>query len=121
MAKVLLTAEHHNWGLCTADDWHQTNYILYDDGMLHEEAFVGREKMATERHLNEVEMAFIKKNAKKYVLAMPEIDACDGSVWKYDGPDFSFDLGYIYGTDLEKIADILENANQDSTANPIVR
>lgn len=31
MAKVLLSAEHHNWGLCTADDWHQTNYTLYDD------------------------------------------------------------------------------------------
>lgn len=105
--KVLLTAEHHNWGLSTIYDWQQTKYILFENGLLQSVEFKNRTIHADEKLLNDNELGFIRDNAKEFVLAAEEVDACDGDAWKFEGEDFSFDLGYIYGTDLERIADIL--------------
>lgn len=106
--KVLMTAEHHNWGLSTIYDWQQTKYTLFEDGTLQSVVFEGRLIYATERHINSDEVRFIKDNVKEFVFNAPDLDGCDGDAWQFEGPDYSLQLGYIYGSDLEKIADILE-------------
>lgn len=105
--KVLLTAEHHNWGLSTIYDWQQTKFILYENGMLQSLVFEDRSIRAYERLLDTEELEFIRENIKDYVHSADAVDACDGEAWMFEGGDFSFDLGYIYGTDLERIAEIL--------------
>lgn len=105
--KVLLTAEHHNWGLSTIYDWHQTKYILYDNGLLQSVVFENRSIRSYDRQLDSNELKFIRENVRELVFAADDVDACDGTAWKFEGGDFSFDLGYIYGTDLERIAEIL--------------
>ncbi len=70
--------------------------------------FEGGGIIATERHLDEAEMAFIRDMIKNYTFDMSEIDVCDGDAWQFEGPDYCFDLGYIYGTDLEKTRIYLE-------------
>ena len=56
---------------------------------------------------SEDDMQFIKNNIKKFIYNVPEIDACDGDGWAFEGPDYCFDFGYIYGSDLERIASII--------------
>ena len=106
--KVLLTAEHQNWGLQTTHDWHQTKFILFEDGTLQQVIFVGEEIISSEWVLGEEEVTFVKDNIKEFIYNTDEIDACDGDAWCFEGPDFEYDLGYIYGSNLEKIASILE-------------
>lgn len=105
--KVLLTAEHHNWGMHTLDDWMQTKYILFEDGALQSVVFGHRTIISKERTLSPEELSFIKDNIKNFVFNSPDVDACDGDAWEFQGPDFEFDLRYIYGTKLEEIAEIL--------------
>jgi len=107
MKNVLLSAECHNWGLSTVDDWHQTHYKLFEDGTLQMEVLEGRDRKTIKRHIDEADLVFIKENTKKYIDDMPIIEACDGVAWEFQGPDYTFDLGYIYGTALEKVANIL--------------
>lgn len=107
MKKVLLTAEHHNWSCHTIYDWQQTKYILFEDGALLSVVFEDESITSYETHLSEEHIAFIKKNIKKFIYDTPEIDACDGSAWQFEGPDYEFGPGYIYGSKLEKIAEIL--------------
>lgn len=89
------------------DDWLQTKFILFEDGTLQSVVFEGGEIISTERHLDEAGVAFIRDNIRNFVSNAPEIEACDGEAWQFEGPDYYFDLGYIYGTDLIKIANIL--------------
>jgi len=107
--QVLLTAEHHNWGLSSIYDWQQTKYTLFEDGTLQSVVFEGRTIYSTERHINDADLRFIRDNIKDLVLDAPETGGCDGDAWQFEGADFSFSLGYIYGTDLEKIVEILED------------
>ena len=107
--QVLLTAEHHNWGLSSIYDWHQTKYTLFKDGTLQSVVFEGRSIYSTERHIKDADLRFISDNIKDFVLDAPKTDSCDGDAWQFEGSDFSFSLGYIYGTELEKIAEILED------------
>ena len=107
MKKVLLTAEHHNWGCHTIYDWHQTKYILYEDGTLLSVVFEGGAISSHETILSKEDTTYIKRNIKKFIHETPEIEADDGSAWQFEGPDYEFSLGYIYGSKLEKIAEIL--------------
>ena len=106
--KVILTAEHHNSGLHTIDDWQQTKFILFEDGVLQTIVFEGRKIRAHERTLREDELMLITDNIKEFIYNTPDIDACDGDTWVFEGPDYCFEYGYINGSDLEFIADILE-------------
>lgn len=36
-----------------------------------------------------------------------ENDGCDGDAWEFEANGMTFDLGYIYDSELEKIAEIL--------------
>ena len=105
--KVLFTAEHQNWSMHTIEDWQQTKYVLFEDGTLQSIVFEGGSIFAHEKTISEDDMQFIKNNIKKFVYNVPEIDACDGDAWAFEGPDYCFDFGYIYGSDLERIASIL--------------
>ena len=106
---VLLTAEHHNWGLSSIYDWQQTKYTLFEDGTLQSVVFESRSIQSTERHINDTDLRFIRDNIKDFVLDAPKTGGCDGDAWQFEGPDFTFSLGYIYGADLEIIAEIFED------------
>lgn len=108
--KVLLTAEHQNWGMHTSDDWMQTKYILFEDGTLQSVVFENRTIIATERTLSPEDLVFVRDNIRTFIYDSPDVQACDGDAWAFEGPDYEFDLGCIDGTKLEKIADILLGA-----------
>ena len=110
MKKVILTAEHHNWSMHAIGDWLQTKYVLFEDGTLQCVVFRGGIIYAYEKTVSDEDLEFIKNNIKDFVYSTPEIDATDGSAWSFEGPDYSFRLGYIYDSDLERIADILRNS-----------
>ena len=107
MKKVILTDEHYNWSCHTIYDWQQTKYILFEDGALLSVVFKGGEIAAYETNLSAKDTKFIQKHIKKFIYETPEIDACDGSGWQFEGPNFRFGPGYIYGSKLEKIAKML--------------
>lgn len=107
--QVLLTAEHHNWGLSNIYDWHQTKYTLFVDGTLQSVVFEGRSIYSTEKQIKDNDLRFISDNIKEFVLSAAEVVACDGDTWQFEGPDFTYSLGYIYVTDLEKIAKLFED------------
>ena len=104
---VILTAEHHNFGLSCIYDWQQTKYILFEDGTLISLVFEGASIRAYEGCITEDKLRFICDNAKAFVSNAEETAGWDGEAWQFEGPDYSFPLGYIYGTELEKIAEIL--------------
>ena len=111
--KVLLTAEHHNFGLMLQSDWRQTKYILFESGTLQSVVFRGSSIIANERQITDEELTFIKDNIEEIVRNTPEIQACDGEAWQFEGPDYYFPLGYIYDTELELIANILLSQNKN--------
>lgn len=106
-SNIVLVAEHHNWGLQIPDDWHQTKYILFEDGTLQKIVFIGASINSYNVSVSEKDVKFIQKNLEKFIRKTPEIEAYDGSAWKFEGPGCYFRLGYIYGSELEKIAEIL--------------
>ena len=105
--KVLLTAEHHNWGLSSIEDWQQTKYTLFDDGILQSVVFEGASVSSFEKRLSRDRLKFIRDNIKDFALNAEDSDGCDGDAWQFEGAGYSYHLGYIYGSELEKIADIL--------------
>ena len=107
--EVLFTAEHHNWGLQTIEDWHQTKYILFKNGTLQSVVYKGSSIMSFERRISDSELKFIEENISNFIYNTPEIDACDGDAWAFEGSDYCFGIGYIYGSELERIASILIN------------
>lgn len=84
-----------------------TKYTLFGDGVLQAVKFENLSITATERQLSEKELAYIKKHVKEFALNTEKIEAFDGVAWQFTGADYFFDTGYIYGSDLEKIAKIL--------------
>ena len=95
--KVLLAAEHHNWGLSSIGDWQQTKYTLFDDGILQSVVFEGASVSSFEKRLSRDRLKFIRDNIKDFVLNAEDSDGCDGDAWQFEGAGYSYHLGYIYG------------------------
>ena len=112
--KVLLTAEHHNFGLMHQSDWRQTKYTLFESGTLQSVVFRGSSITASERQITVEELTFIKDNIREIVRNTPETQAYDGEAWQFEGPDYYFQSGYIHDTELELIANILQNQNKNA-------
>ena len=108
---ICLKASHHNWGLKHRDSWSRTEFILYNDGYLQMTAVWGPEiderYVESEEEISSNELLFIKENIEKYIQEAEEIRAFDGTAWRVQCGDIIFDLGYVYGTDLERVTSIL--------------
>ncbi len=108
---IILTAAHHNWGLQCKDDWHKTFYILYDNGDLRSVIYEGAEIREENYRISDGDREFIRENIEYYIRIADEIDASDGDAWEFEAGGYTFDLGYIYDSELEKIAEILLKAS----------
>lgn len=111
MEKIILTAAHHNWGLHSKDDWQKTFYILYDNGDLRAIIYEGAEIREEKYRISDANLGFIRENIEYYIRTADENDGCDGDAWEFEANGMTFDLGYIYGLELEKIAKILLKAS----------
>ena len=109
-SNVLLTAECHNWGLCTVFDWRETKYTLRSDGTLTVVTFEGENITETKCQIPEKDMAYINKHIDKGMEQGTHSCGCDGVAWRFQHRNHECELGYVFGTDLEKIANILIDA-----------
>ena len=109
---VLLTAEHHNWGMQCVDDWHKTLYILRNDGNLTIVSYEGETITEYQKKISNRNLSFIRSHIEEYMDSAERIDACDGTAWEIQHGFQLFELGYVYGTVLEKITDILYAAGK---------
>ena len=55
---------------------------------------------------------FIQKNIGKFINNAISTPACDGTGWMVQYGREEFELDYVDGTDLEKITNILEAAEE---------
>lgn len=106
--KVVLTAEHLNCGKHTIYDWQKTKFTLFEDGTLQSVVFAGGTIVAHKRIISNDDLMFIKDNIRSFISRTPELDVYDGDGWIFEGPDYTYDFGYVYGTDLEKIVKIID-------------
>ena len=105
---VLLTARHLNQGLRMDGDWGETRFTVFEDGTVTCINHAGNEDRGFMRSLNESDFAFIEEHIDEYMKAEPVLAICDGTTWEFKYRDRHFGPGYVYGTELEEIADILD-------------
>lgn len=108
--KIILTAAQHNWGLHSFDDWQKNFYILYDNGDLRVVVYEGTVITEENYCISDDNLRYVQENIEHFIMSADENDACDGEAWEFESGGTRFDLGYIYGSDLEKIAGILVKA-----------
>lgn len=108
---VVLIAECHNWGLITPMDWQESHYVLHKDGTLTITRCVGDEITEVKKTISGKDLAFIQSKIDDYIEADAS-EACDGVAWKVKCGRKTFELGYVYGTKLEVITDILKKAEE---------
>ena len=107
---VLLTAECHNWGRHSIMDWRKTQYILRKDGVLTIITYKSGEITEERKRITPEDLSFIRAHIDEYIDTCEEVNAYDGEAWEIQCGIKVFDIGYVYGTKLEKITDILAAA-----------
>ena len=105
---VLLTARHLNQGLRMDGDWGETRFTVFEDGTVTCVNHAGSEDREFMRSLNESDFAFIEEHIGEYMKAEPVLAICDGTTWEFKYRDRHFGPGYVYGIELEEIAEILD-------------
>ena len=107
---VLLTAEEHNRKVQSIDDWHKSLYILRNDGELTIITYEGKEITEKRINLSDKKLTFVRNHIGEYIKSAKKADSCNEIAWEIQHGYNRFDLGCVYGTDLEKITSILSSA-----------
>lgn len=109
---VLLTAERHNWGCHSIMDWRKTSYILRKDGTITFVVYEGEDITDMYGRISDNDLSFIQEHIDEYIDQQRDIDACDGVSWSIQYGWKEVEAGYVYGTGLERITEILFSAEQ---------
>ena len=109
---VLLTAERHNWGCHSIMDWRKTSYILRKDGTISFVIYEGEDITEMHGRILDDDLFFIREHIDEYIDQQRDIDACDGVSWSIQYGWKEVEAGYVYGTGLERITEILFSAEQ---------
>lgn len=87
-------------------------YILRNDGNLTIVSYEGETITEYQKKISNRNLSFIRNHIEEYMDSAERIDACDGTAWEIQHGFQLFELGYVYGSCLEKITDILYAAGK---------